>query len=65
VGARLTQERRQAILDDLRARRLYAMKAIARRHGVSRSTLKRLAEIIREETPALSHFGADTRTDVP
>lgn len=54
MSAKLSRETRAAVLADLKAREGLTMKAIGRRHGVSRQTLTRLRFEALEGR--LSHF---------
>jgi transposase-like protein len=47
----LPPETRAKVLAELRAREELTLKAIARRHGVSRATLWRLRDALRFERP--------------
>ena len=65
---RLTAEKRAKVLEELRLRERYTMKAIARRSGISRQTLTRLRTEMLDSgelhvNPDLSHFdSAKSRT---
>jgi len=50
---RLGVERRAAILEELALHERFTLKAIGERHGVSRSTLKRLLSQLRVEPKGL------------
>ena len=54
---RLSIEREEAILEDLKLHERYTQKAIAKRHGVSRWTLWRLAEKQRLQPDVAEHRG--------
>jgi predicted DNA-binding transcriptional regulator YafY len=59
---RLSASRRSQILADLKARESFTMKAIARRYGVSRATLWRLMDELRDSSNVAStmrHFDSD------
>jgi biotin operon repressor len=60
--ARLSESRRLSILADLKQREAFTMKAIGRRHGVSRATLWRLADELRQSSSNIAtvkHFDSD------
>ncbi|MGB6451018.1 MAG: helix-turn-helix domain-containing protein [Steroidobacteraceae bacterium] len=58
MSARVPDETRARILADLAARERFTMKAIGRRHGVSRATLWRLRDELRDPR-RLKRFASD------